>query len=574
MANNNTLDYYKNQLAKAKSDYADAMTAAQQANSKGDMTTALQQRSKVDKAQKLIDELSVKINSMGGDANAVSTEDYSILSDITSSISSGVSEILSPVTESLMSTASLGMKSISDLASKANDSIKSIFSADAAKLKENAALASAKEDTGQKETDSKIKSIASSDNTAIVKPTAFKAGGGNGIGATTNVPQDAGETEVPKTGQLAKTAQELKEKDNTDGSWLSTLKSSSKDLQENIAAASKSVNETVTTAKAAVGDAINSAVGEVKEMTKVFSTAVQPVTGAITEVISCGSGIANSIADALPESVGKYVRAGYASALQSASNKILGSKAATVASLAGLLPGVTDTSNLWSIVSGLSTGTADTLLDENGNVISGTGGNTASDINALFAAAGKVCSGVSSPNATSQNQQQSLYDSLMALAGQKGASGLLSQMAACTGSSGNQSLFTSSTISILQSCLDASSSKGDVETTSAIVEAIGGQNVSAPKELVTTLVGNMDTESAKKIVNASTTGNTSSSPLHSIMNECNVTVESLTSTPTPVGSALDATSIAIMSSNNNAIIDSMIGTDTRSLTQAALIAYS
>lgn len=570
MANNNTLDYYKNQLAKAKSDYADAMTAAQQANSKGDMTTALQQRSKVDKAQKLIDELSVKINSMGGDANAVSTEDYSILSDITS----GANDMLSSVTESLMSTASLGMKSISDLASKANDSIKSIFTSDAAKLKENAALASAKEDTGQKETDSKIKSIASSDNTAIVKPTAFKAGGGNGIGATTNVPQDAGETEVPKTGQLAKTAQELKEKDNTDGSWLSTLKSSSKDLQENIAAASKSVNETVTTAKAAVGDAINSAVGEVKEMTKVFSTAVQPVTGAITEVISCGSGIANSIADALPESVGKYVRAGYASALQSASNKILGSKASTVAALAGLLPGVTDTSNLWSIVSGLATGTDDTLLDENGNVISGTGGNTASDINALFAAAGKVCSGVSSPNATSQNQQQSLYDSLMALAGQKGASGLLSQMAACTGSSGNQSLFTSSTISILQSCLDASSSKGDVETTSAIVEAIGGQNVSAPKELVTTLVGNMDTASAKKIVNASTTGNTSSSPLHSIMNECNVTVESLTSTPTPVGSALDATSIAIMSSNNNAIIDSMIGTDTRSLTQAALIAYS
>ena len=570
MANNNTLDYYKNQLAKAKSDYADAMTAAQQASSKGDMTTALQQRSKVDKAQKLIDELSVKINSMGGDANAVSTEDYSILSDITS----GASNMISSVTESLMSTASLGMKSISDLASKANDSIKSIFTSDAAKLKENAALASAKEDTGQKETDSKIKSIASSDNTAIVKPTAFKAGGGNGIGATTNVPQDAGETEVPKTGQLAKTAQELKEKDNTDGSWLSTLKSSSKDLQENIAAASKSVNETVTTAKAAVGDAINSAVGEVKEMTKVFSTAVQPVTGAITEVISCGSGIANSIADALPESVGKYVRAGYASALQSASNKILGSKASTVAALAGLLPGVTDTSNLWSIVAGLSTGTDDTLLDENGNVISGTGGNTASDINALFAAAGKVCSGVSSPNATSQNQQQSLYDSLMALAGQKGASGLLSQMAACTGSSGNQSLFTSSTISILQSCLDASSSKGDVETTSAIVEAIGGQNVSAPKELVTTLVGNMDTASAKKIVNASTTGNTSSSPLHSIMNECNVTVESLTSTPTPVGSALDATSIAIMSSNNNAIIDSMIGTDTRSLTQAALIAYS
>ena len=566
MANNNTLDYYKNQLAKAKSDYADAMTAAQQANSKGDMTTALQQRSKVDKAQKLIDELSVKINSMGGDANAVNTEDYSILSDITS----GASNMISSVTESLMSTASLGMKSISDLASKANDSIKSIFTSDAAKLKENAALASAKEDTGQKETDSKIKSIASSDNTAIVKPTAFKAGGGNGIGATTNVPQDAGETEVPKTGQLAKTAQELKEKDNTDGSWLSTLKSSSK---ENIAAASKSVNETVTSAKAAVGDAINSAVGEVKEMTKVFSTAVQPVTGAITEVISCGSGIANSIADALPESVGKYVRAGYASALQSASNKILGSKASTVAALAGLLPGVTDTSNLWSIVAGLSTGTDDTLLDENGNVISGTGGNTASDINALFAAAGKVCSGVSSPNATSQNQQQSLYDSLMALAGQKGASGLLSQMAACTGSSGNQSLFTSSTISILQSCLDASSSKGDVETTSAIVEAIGGQNVSAPKELVTTLVGNMDTASAKKIVNASTTGNTSS-PLHSIMNECNVTVESLTSTPTPVGSALDATSIAIMSSNNNAIIDSMIGTDTRSLTQAALIAYS
>ena len=570
MANNNTLDYYKNQLAKAKSDYADAMTAAQQANSKGDMTTALQQRSKVDKAQKLIDELSVKINSMGGDANAVNTEDYSILSDITS----GASNMISSVTESLMSTASLGMKSISDLASKANDSIKSIFTSDAAKLKENAALASAKEDTGQKETDSKIKSIASSDNTAIVKPTAFKAGGGNGIGATTNVPQDAGETEVPKTGQLAKTAQELKEKDNTDGSWLSTLKSSSKDLQENIAAASKSVNETVTSAKAAVGDAINSAVGEVKEMTKVFSTAVQPVTGAITEVISCGSGIANSIADALPESVGKYVRAGYASALQSASNKILGSKASTVAALAGLLPGVTDTSNLWSIVSGLATDTKDTLLDENGNVISGTGGNTASDINALFAAAGKVCSGVSSPNATSQNQQQSLYDSLMALAGQKGASGLLSQMAACTGSSGNQSLFTSSTISILQSCLDASSSKGDVETTSAIVEAIGGQNVSAPKELVTTLVGNMDTASAKKIVNASTTGNTSSSPLHSIMNECNVTVESLTSTPTPVGSALDATSIAIMSSNNNAIIDSMIGTDTRSLTQAALIAYS
>lgn len=566
----NTLDYYKNQLAKAKSDYADAMTAAQQANSKGDMTTALQQRSKADKAQKLVDELSVKVNSMGGDANAVSTDDYSMLSDM----SSGVSDMFSSVTESLMSTASLGMKSISDLASKANDSIKSLFTSDAAKLKENAALASAKEDTGQKETDSKIKSISSSDNTAIAKPTAFKAGGGNGIGATTNVPQDAGETEVPKTGQLAKTAQELKEKDNTDGSWLSTLKSSSKDLQENIAAASSSVSEATTSAKTAVGDFIGESVTEMKEMAKVYATITQPVTGAITEVISCGSGIANSIADALPESVGKYVKAGYAAALQTASNKILGSKASTVSALASLLPGVTDTSNLWSIVAGLSTNTEDTLFDENGNVILGTGGNTASDINALFSAASKVCSGVSSANATSKNQQQSFFDALMGIAGQKGASGLISQMAACTGSSGDQSLFSKTTISILQSCLETSSSKGDVETTSAIVEAIGGQNVSAPNELVTTLVGNMDTKSAKDVVNSGKTRSASTSPLKTIMDECKVTVESLTSTPTPVGSALNATSIAIMSSNNNVIIDSMIGTDTRSLAQAALSAYS
>ena len=567
---NDTLDYYKNQLAKAKSDYAEAMTAAQQANSKGDITTALQQRSKADKAQKLIDELSAKVNSMGGDSSAVSMGDYSMLSDLTS----GATNMLSSVTESMMSSASLGMKSISDLASKANDSIKSLFTSDASKLKENAALASAKEDTGQKETDAKIKSLSSSDNTAIVKPTAFKAGGGNGIGATKNVPQDAGATEVPKTGQLAKTAQELKEKDNTDGSWLSTIKSSSKDLQDNIAAASKNVSDTVTSAKTAVGDSINSEVGEVKEMTKVFSTAVQPVTGAITDAISCGSGIANSIADALPGSVGKYVKAGYSTALQTASNRILGDKAATVSTLAGLLPGVTDTSNLWAIVGGLSTNTEDTLFDKDGNIITGTGGNTASDINALFAAASKVCSGVTSPNATSQNQQQTLFDALMGVAGQKGASDLISKLAACTGSSGDQSLFTSSTVSVLQSCLNTSSSKGDVNTTSAIVEAIGGQNVSSAKKLVTTLVGNMDSKSAKEVVNSGKTRSESPSPLKTIMDECSITVESLTSTDTPVGSALNATDIAIMSSNNNVIIDSMIGTDTRSLAQAALFAYS
>lgn len=566
---NDTLDYYKNQLAKAKSDYAEAMTAAQQANSKGDITTALQQRSKADKAQKLIDELSAKVNSMGGDSSAVSMGDYSMLLDV----KSGATNMLSSVTESMMSAASLGMKSISDLASKANDSIKSLFTSDAAKLKENAALASAKEDTGQKETDAKIKSLSSSDNTAIVKPTAFKAGGGNGIGATKNIPQDAGATEVPKIGQLAKTAQELKEKDNTDGSWLSTIKSSSKDLQDNIAAASKNVSDTVTSAKTAVGDSINSAVGEVKEMTKVFSTAVQPVTGAITDAISCGSGIANSIADALPGSVGKYVKAGYSTALQTASSKILGDKAAAVSTLAGLLPGVTDTSNLWTIVGGLSTNTEDTLFDKDGNIITGTGGNTASDINALFAAAGKVCSGVTSPNATSQNQQQTLFDALMGIAGQKGASDLISKLAACTGSSGDQSLFTSSTVSVLQSCLNTSSSKGDVNTTSAIVEAIGGQNVSSAKKLVTTLVGNMDSKSAKEVVNSGK-ARSAASPLKTIMNECSITVESLTSTDTPVGSALNATDIAIMSSNNNVIIDSMIGTDTRSLAQAALFAYS
>lgn len=469
-------------------------------------------------------------------ASMPSVSDGSITSVINSAVT-GVTSTLGEAAASALSAANLGLSSIGDMVKGASSTISDLFSSDSAKEATNAALASTKDDKGAAETDDKIKSVSSSDNNG--QPVSFAASGGNGVDSTKNVPQEE------------------------DGSWLDSLKESAKDLKEGITSIQETASESISSLKATVGEAVGGTIAQAKELSKTFASAVAPVAGAVTDVLSVGSDIANSIADALPESVGKYVKAGYSSALASASNKILGSKAATVAKLSGLLPGVTDTTNLWTIVGGLATNSQDTLYDENGNVISNkVGNNTPYDINTMFAAASQVCSGVKAPSVFSDNEQKLTYDALLGLAAQKGMPDLITQLANCgvISSDSQPSKFTSTTIGILQGCLDEAAKKGDVNTSAAIVDAMGGQNVADCKKTTAILMGNMSKETTKDPE--------SQKALDKMMGQCGLTKDDMVNTNTPVGKAIDAKTVALTGVTSGNATTGMYDDDYRASLQA------
>lgn len=484
--------------------------------------------------------------------NTTANLGLSVVNNLASGVNTAVSAAAAAV--------NLGLSAINDLASSAMNVVAGVFSGDSDKEATNAKLASASKDKGPLETKDKIDKVSSSENNGDKSP-SFSANGGSGVGPTKNVPQETNDT--PMTGQLAKTAEKLKDKDGTNGSLQSTIKSLSEDLKENISTAKATIGETVSNVTSTVGGVVDGVMSQTREMTASFASAVQPVAGAINDVLVAGSDIANSVADALPDSIGKYVKAKYNSTLMSASNKILGSKAATVAKLAGLLPGVTDTSNLWTIVGGLATNTQDKLYDEKGNLISSkVGNNSTYDISTMFSAASQLCSGIQTPTVVSGNEQNLTFDALMALAANKGMSDLVAQLANCGISCGDgqPSKFTSTTVAVLQTCLDAAAKRGDVNTSGAVVEAMGGQNVPDSKKTTTVLMGNMSKETFNDPA--------AKQALDKMMKECNLTKEDIVSTTTPVGPAIDAQSACLAGATCGSVATGMPDDDYRAALQA------
>lgn len=568
------LAYYEKQLEENKSTLSTLKTKLTSLQRTGGDTSVIQEQ--ITKVQSLVSSLTSKVAALQQESSSSSSDSLtSSLTDSlksagvdTSSASSTASSYLSSVSDTVADTLSDIAASATDLASTSVSSLSSAAKSAASSLfgssdSTAAALSSAKADTGTAETDSKIRSISSDNNTAIAETVAFVTK------PVTETVQSAKSAEttvtketVPTTGQLATEAKKLKE-NGSDGSLSSTITAISNDLSSKIKSASEWATETkngVTTENGSLLDSVSSTVKNGISSTLEFAS---PVTSTASSVITAGKDLTKQVVDALPTPVGKYITKTTDDFLASTSASLLGSKLDSLKNIAKIIPGVTDTSSLWSIVQGLGgsySSIVDSLTGKNLSKTMGSANSTSAD--ALYSAANTICNNINRPSTYNYSQNKDLFDTLLSLAAQMGLTDLLTQLSKCT--SGQNSYFDSRSKNLLKSMTRQVASSGNVTGYKALVEVIGSANVSDAKKDVAILAANTSSSDAKE----------DSSTWTDTVTMLGFTPMSVVQGSTAVGDAYSGTTVSLMSASNTTIIDSVIPSDDRALVQASMYQFA
>lgn len=565
--------YYKSQLTSAKTQLANLKNKLIVARRSGADTSSLQ--SQVDRYQNLVTDLTAKVVA-SNDASTKSTDKLSSTltnslkesgvstsdikksaSDYTSSVSDTIS---STITDISASVSDLATASVANLASSAKSAASSLFGSSNSST---AVLSSAKADVGKSETDSKLKSISSDDTTAIAETVAFVTKPvTETVSSAKSAESETIKETVPTTGQLASEVKKLKES-GSDGSLSSAISGISNDLSSKLKATSEYANSVKNNVTDSNNGLLTSISGSVKDSIESTIKFASPVTGTLAATITAGKDLTNQVVDMLPSPVGKYITKTTNDFLQEQSAAILGDKLNSLKNVAKILPGVTDTSNLWTIIQGLG-GSYSKAVDKNsGKDLSGKFGSTnSSTADALYAAANTICNNINRPDSYNYSQNKDLFDTLLQLAASLGMTDLITQLSKCT--NGENSYFDSRSKELLKSLTRSTATKGDVNTYNTLVKIIGPANVSEAKKDLAILAANTSSTTAKSDV--------------SVWKETSeilgIKSDAVVSSSTPVGSAYSGTSVALMSASNTDIVDSIISSDDRALIQASVFQYA
>ena len=571
-----SLEYYKQQLAASQSAYTTTQNKYQalrrkyaslpqaEFESRADVKTL---KNTLQRYQKNIKSLSSKISS-GIDKQIDNTKD-AMMSSIKDNLkASGVSEdavknAIGSKSEEMMGAlnkeisnisndvvSKLSSSSVGSLSSGAASAVSKLFSSDSGTLKVNAALGSSKSDVGTAETDSKIKSISSDDNTAIAQTVAFVTkpvteSVTSAKSAATSIKKEP----IPTEGQIAAEVAKLKASGETDGSWSSTITSITNDLSSKIKSSSFS-----TDFIASVGE-VSSGINNTIEF-------ASPSLSPIKSVIEAGADLTKSVVDALPDSVGRYVNSRVDSFAKETSASILGDKLSSMKNIASLLPGVTDTTTLWSILGGL-TGTYPQQKNNAGKDMRGTFGNTDADTaTVIYQAANTICSNINRPDSFNFAQNKDLYDALLQLAANLGLTDLIAQLMKCM--SGENAYFDKRTLNILKSCAKDAAGRGDIHTYKAITSGIGAFNVSDAKKDMAVIAGNITKQYIKE----------DKLEWESTLDALGIEGSDIVSKMTSVGNAYDGAIVSLMSATDTTIIDGITTGPDRALIQASMLSYA
>lgn len=533
-------------------------------------------------------------DTIGGLANQVSTTVNSVTNSVTGIVTNVKDQITNSVTsvvnqadkikQGVMTGVNMAQQSISDVLSSATNSVKNIFSSDDEKAAAQAVLNSPKADKGQKEANTKVETLSGDDQSAIAKPVSFVTQTVQQVTTSTkSEPKETSKEELPKTGELAKTAEELKT-----SSVSETITKVSNDLKTNVEKSTSSlqnflnettamVDSTVKTVKGSVDSAISSVkstiTGYLNSPNGVVSSVVSTVKSGISSTISfakplleapgqildAGKSIGSSIASAFPGSIGKNLNALNESFFNKTANKLMQSKLGTAANIVNKLDGICSSDDVLSSLFKLG-GSYGSNTDSLGNLIAGSGSLNASSSDKLYELAKSLCSGITNNSGIDFSYNKDLYDILLGLCADFGMSDLLMQLANC-GSA--QKYLDQRSMDLIRTKLPSIAQSGDASTMKSAVDAIGASAVSKVENNMTVLIGNMSEEKV----------NSQSKDLDDLLNAFHTSPAALVDGKSEKVDSVSAKNVALMSSSNTTVVDSTIGSDNRKLVQSSYLMY-
>lgn len=492
------------------------------------------------------------------DAGVSSEEAYKTASEYASSFTDSVSDTLTEISNSATDLASA---SVANMSSAAKSAASKLFGS--SDNKTSAALSTAKADVGTAETDSKIKSISSDNNTAIAETVAFVTKPvTETVQSAKSAETSTTKEEVPTTGQIAAEAKKLKDEGTTDGSFSGTINAISDDLSSKIKEASTWYNETSGGITSTIGEYASTAESTIKGAIDDTLEFASPVTGTLSSAITAGQTLTKNVLDRLPGPVSKYISSAASNFVQDTTKSILGDKLSSVQNIAKLIPGVTDTSSIWSIVQGLGgkySKVIDSLTGKDLSKSMGTANSSAAD--KLYAAANTICNNINKPSTYNYSQNKDLFDTLLQVATDLGLTDLVTQLSKC--SNGENSYFDNRSKELLKSMTRTVAKTGNNTNYQTLVKVIGPANVSDAMTDIAVLAANTSKSDAKE--DASTWSDT--------VEMLGYKPSSVVLSSTAVGDAYNGTTVALMSASNNTIVDSVMSSEDRSLVQAAMYQY-
>lgn len=507
-------------------------------------------------------------------------ENYNGVNSDSNGILDGISDAISGVVDSVASTAAR----LSDLASDAGNKIADLFSSDSKKNEQSKALAGHAADVGQKETQTKVDLVNADNHGAIKHPPAYTTKPVVEVTENTkSAPTEQKKEELPKDGPLSKVGEKLKE---TTASASATIQDVvtyvSNEVSENVKKASGVINDVkstiqsgidagkkvASTVKESIDGVVDTAADVVNNVTSGITSMTAPVFTTVSEVISAGNDLTNELASALPGPLGQFVKnksdAYFNNVIYKVANSKLGKAQTLLSSLNGLGKSGNLTSAIGAMLLAQSGNNYPNITDRAGLSLAHMFGSDTdtSTINKYYNLLAQVCPGITNGRELlNYGDNKSLYDALLALLLQDGASELLKQLLGCNTS--GDLYFDNSSVKLLQEGAKNAALSGDAGSYEVVFNKLGQSNLPDVKHDI--VVINANSDKAKAVDNAIPFGN--------MCSNLGITGRDLllcdTSINTP-GPTYDASTVQLFTANNTYTADKYMTADTRKLVQAAI----
>lgn len=429
---------------------------------------------------------------------------------------------------------------------------------------------------GPKEADSKIKSLASDASAAIATPVAFISKPiADTIKGIDTLSQGTGLKDYlssMNSTELSNLAKSIGSPITSSDGVLNSIIQTTNSLADTFKQIPDSLSSMKNAVLAPIASTIDSFTGTLKSGIGNLLTSVSGSTG-LSDLISAGSNLTNSVLSLLPNSLSKYIQASSTAFLESTLNSLVGNKLDSFNHILSLLSGNFSSETLLSKLLGLgdSSNYPNTITSSTNN-----SSTSASITNSLYGAAKTICAKVSTPRSTSFQINKDLYDLLMDMAADFGLSDLIRQLANCTSAFDDitgksrrspeedvRPYMDERTVMLLQSKTRSIAMRGDTETYKTVQDVITVPQIKELKKDMIVLTANMQATD-KNITN-----------YDAILAQNLLTKESLIyADDIATNKVINGPVTAAMCATDTTIVDSVLTPEVRALTQGAIYAYA
>lgn len=512
-------------------------------------------------------------------SSVTTTSKYNTFDENYNTINSDSNGILDSISGAIATTASR----LSDLARDAGNKISDLFSSDSKKNEQAKILAGHTADVGQKETQTKVELVSANNHHAIKNPPAYTTKPVVEVTENTkSAPTEQKKEELPKDGPLSKIGEKLKETISSTVTIQDVVTSVSNEISDNVKKSSGVINDiesavqsgidadkkVASTAKESIDGVVDTAADVVSSVTSGITSMTAPVFSTVSEVVSADVDLTNELSSSLPGPLGQFIKNRSDEYFNNVVYNVANSKLERAQTLLSSLNGLGKSGELTSAIGAV-------LLAQSGNSYANITDTTGLSLSHLFGSdtdtstidkyynlLTQVCPGITNDmSLLDYGDNKSLYDALLSLFLQDGASKPLEQLLNCNTS--NSLYFDNSSVKLLQEGAKNAALSGDAGSYEVVFNKLGQSNMTDVKQYMVIMNANSDKD--KAIDNTI--------PFDNMCNNLGITGKDLLLCDTSIdapSTIYDASKVRLFTANNTYMADKYMTEDTRKLVQASI----